>query len=59
MRLVFLNNFLNDKFMFVNTDNETFRMVLNSNYVDKSGLISILNHKINGSEQKIVGSIRS
>lgn len=47
MRLVFLNNFLNDKFMFVNTDNETFRMVLNSNYVDKSGLISILNHKIN------------
>lgn len=33
--------------MFVNTDNETFRMVLNSNYVDKSGLISILNHKIN------------
>lgn len=47
MRLVFLNNFLNDRFMFVNTDNETFRMVLNSNYVDKSGLISILNHKIN------------
>ena len=47
MRLVFLNNFLNDKFMFVNTDNETFRMVLNSNFVDKSGLISILNNKIN------------
>ena len=41
-----MNNHPHQKFMFVNTDNDSFRYVLNSNYVDKTGLISVLNSMI-------------
>lgn len=33
--------------MFVNKDNDAFKKVLRSNYVDKTGLISVLNKSIN------------
>ena len=33
--------------MFVNKDNDAFKNVLRSNYVDKTGLISVLNKSIN------------
>lgn len=33
--------------MFVNKDNDALKKVLRSNYVDKTGLISVLNKSIN------------
>ena len=46
MKLIFLNHTVKDKFMFVNRDNDAFKSVLKSNYVDKTGLISLLNESI-------------
>ena len=42
-----MNQSIIDKFMFVNKDNDAFKKVLRSNYVDKTGLISVLNKSIN------------